>query len=47
MAAHPTGAFTITLLLVAGVVLLVVELLARPPAAPVPAVDASATGALP
>ena len=34
---HPTGGFTITILLVAGVVLLIIELLARPPA--VAAVD--------
>ncbi|NUR07945.1 MAG: hypothetical protein HOQ45_13185 [Nocardioidaceae bacterium] len=33
MAAHPTGAFTIVLLLIAALVLLVTELLARPPAA--------------
>jgi hypothetical protein len=33
LAAHPTGAFTIVLLAVAAVVLLVVELLARPPVA--------------
>ena len=32
MAAHPTGAFALTVVLVAGVVLLLVELLARPPA---------------
>lgn len=32
LAAHPTGAFTITLLAVAALVLLVIELLARPPA---------------
>lgn len=31
MAAHPTGAFALTVLLVAGLVLLVIELLARPP----------------
>ena len=31
MAAHPTGGYTITLLVVAAVVLLVVELLARSP----------------
>ena len=36
MAAHPTGAFTLTLLLVAALVLLLVELLARPPVDPVP-----------
>jgi len=48
MAAHPTGAFTLTLLLVAAVFLLVVELLARPPAeSPQPAMetDGSFTGA--
>jgi hypothetical protein len=33
MAAHPTGAFALTVLLVAGLVILVIELLARPPAA--------------
>lgn len=33
MAAHPTGAFTLTLLVVAGLVLLLIELLARPPVA--------------
>jgi hypothetical protein len=32
LADHPTGAFTLTLLLVAALVLIVVELLARPPA---------------
>jgi hypothetical protein len=32
MAAHPTGGFTLTLLVIAGVVLLVVEVLARTPA---------------
>ena len=32
LAAHPTGAFTITLLAVAAFVLLIIELLARPPA---------------
>ena len=31
MAAHPTGAFALTLLLVAGLVILLIELLARPP----------------
>lgn len=40
MAAHPTGAFTLALLAIAAVVLLVVELLARPPVA----VPASTTG---
>ena len=33
MAAHPTGAFALTVLLVAGLVILLIELLARPPAA--------------
>jgi hypothetical protein len=37
MAAHPTGAFTLTLLLVAALLLLAVELLARAPVVPVPA----------
>jgi len=32
LAAHPTGAWTLKLLIVAGLLLLVVELLARPPA---------------
>jgi hypothetical protein len=36
MAAHPTGAFALTVLLVAGLVILVVELLARPPGDDVP-----------
>ena len=36
MAAHPTGTFALLVLIVAGVVLLVVELLAREPAAAVP-----------
>lgn len=36
MAAHPTGGYTITLLVVAALVLLVVELLARSPATDVP-----------
>ena len=36
LAAHPTGAFTIVLLLVAAVILLAIELLARPPAATAP-----------
>ncbi len=31
MAAHPTGAFALTVLLVAGLVLLLFEFLARPP----------------
>jgi hypothetical protein len=31
MAAHPTGAFALTVLLVAGLVILLIELLARPP----------------
>ena len=41
MAAHPTGAFTIVVLVVAGLILLVVELIARPPAS----VDADADAA--
>jgi hypothetical protein len=32
LAAHPTGAYALTLLLVGGLILLIVELLARPPA---------------
>jgi hypothetical protein len=36
LAAHPTGAFTIILLAVAAFVLLVIELLARPPAGTAP-----------
>lgn len=41
LAAHPTGAFTLTLVLVAGLVILVVELLARPPS---PGQPSTATG---
>jgi hypothetical protein len=36
MADHPTGAWTLTLLVAAAVVLLVTELLARDPIPPVP-----------
>jgi hypothetical protein len=45
LAEHPTPGFTITLLLVAAVVLLVVELFARPPADPAP-VDPAEPAAL-
>jgi UDP-N-acetylmuramyl pentapeptide phosphotransferase/UDP-N-acetylglucosamine-1-phosphate transferase len=45
MAAHPTGNFTIVILVIAAVVLLVVELIARPPATDAAdAADAAATG---
>jgi hypothetical protein len=45
LAEHPTPGFTITLLLVAAVVLLVFELFARPPSDPAP-VDPAEPAAL-